>query len=64
MTSPASLTAGPSADADVALDDEFVLDMRVIESVTPLVTMMCDTSDNCGATCSGSACNSSSNDPF
>lgn len=64
MTSPASLAAGPSADADVALDDEFVLDMRVIESVTPLVAMMCDTSDNCGATCSGSACNSSSNDPF
>jgi FxLD family lantipeptide len=26
--------------------------------------MMCDTSDNCGSTCSTSACNTSSNDPF
>ena len=45
-------------------EDEFVLDIRVIESATPLVVMMCDTSDQCGSTCSGSACSSSSNDPF
>lgn len=62
MTPPASLTAVPGLDAGVADDDEFVLDMRVIESATPLVVMMCDTSDNCGSTCSGSACSSSAND--
>ncbi|TMR27460.1 FxLD family lanthipeptide [Actinomadura geliboluensis] len=44
-------------------EDEFVLDMRVVESTTPLVTMMCSTSDGCGSTCSTSACSTSSNDP-
>ena len=38
--------------------------MRVVESTTPLVIMMCDTSDGCGSTCSTSACSTSSNDPF
>lgn len=45
-------------------EDEFVLDMRVIETATPLVTMMCSTSDGCGSTCSTSACSTSSNDPI
>ena len=45
-------------------DDDFVLDLRVIESTTPFVTMMCDTSDNCGSTCENSACATASNDPF
>jgi FxLD family lantipeptide len=45
-------------------DDDFVLDLRVIESATPFVTMMCDTSDNCGSTCENSACATGSNDPF
>ncbi|WP_371780589.1 FxLD family lanthipeptide [Streptosporangium subroseum] len=44
-------------------DDEFTLDMRVVESTTPLATMMCDTGDGCGDTCNGSACTTSSNDP-
>ncbi|NEA23774.1 FxLD family lanthipeptide [Actinomadura bangladeshensis] len=44
-------------------EDEFVLDMRVVETTTPLVTMMCSTSDGCGSTCSTSACSTSSNDP-
>jgi FxLD family lantipeptide len=60
---PVASLATP-APADVIDDDDFVLDMRVIESVTPLVTMMCDTSDNCGSTCENSACASASNDPF
>lgn len=46
-----------------ALEDEFTLDMRVVESTTPLVEMMCSTSDGCGSTCSTSACSTSSNDP-
>ncbi len=59
---PTALTM--PADAETADDDEFTLDMRIIEAVTPLVTMMCDTSDNCGSTCENSACASGSNDPF
>jgi FxLD family lantipeptide len=54
----ATATAAPPGD------DEFTLDLRVIESITPLITMMCDTSDGCGSTCSGSACATNSNDPF
>jgi FxLD family lantipeptide len=63
MKSPAVLAPLPP-DAAVPLDDEFTLDIRVIESTTPLVVMMCDTSDGCGSTCSTTACNTSSNDPF
>ncbi|GAB1819632.1 FxLD family lanthipeptide [Herbidospora sp. RD11066] len=44
-------------------DEDFVLDMRVVEAVTPLVEMMCNTDDGCGSTCGGSACSTSSNDP-
>lgn len=61
MTPPVVLAALAS---DAVTDDEFTLDMRVIEATTPLVTMMCDTSDNCGSTCENSACASGSNDPF
>ncbi len=50
-------TEFPDSDVD---DAEFELDMRVVESTTKLVIMMCDTSDGCGNTCSTSA----SNDPF
>lgn len=50
--------------ADGADDADFVLDLRVVEATTPLVTMMCATSDGCGSTCSTSACSTSSNDPF
>jgi FxLD family lantipeptide len=58
--------AGPTvASADAAVDDaEFELDMRVVESTTKLVIMMCDTSDGCGNTCNTSACSTGSNDPF
>ncbi|MFD6754948.1 FxLD family lanthipeptide [Micromonospora gifhornensis] len=44
-------------------DDDFVLDMRVVESTTPLVIMMCSTSDGCGSSCSTSACTTKSCDP-
>ncbi|MFY1595944.1 FxLD family lanthipeptide [Micromonospora sp. WMMD737] len=46
-----------------ATDDDFVLDMRVVESTTPLVVMMCSTSDGCGSSCSTSACTTKSCDP-
>lgn len=57
-------------DATEALDptgtvaeEDFELDMRVVEATTSLVVMMCDTGDGCGSTCSTSACSTSSNDP-
>lgn len=56
-----SMPPGSAVDID---DSEFELDMRVVEATTPLVIMMCDTSDGCGSTCSTSACSTSSNDPF
>ena len=70
----AGRTDGPATDipgtivlgtvvAEVLTEEDFQLDMRVVESTTPLVTMMCSTSDGCGSTCSGSACSSRSNDP-
>jgi FxLD family lantipeptide len=61
----AALTAPPAESPDSAVDDaEFELDMRVVESTTKLVIMMCDTNDGCGSTCSTSACSTGSNDPF
>ena len=63
MAPAASLTATRPAGAEIT-DDEFELDLRVIESAALSAIMMCDTSDNCGSTCSTSACNTSSNDPF
>jgi len=49
---------------DMFTDDDFELDLRVIESTTPLITMMCSTNDNCGSTCSKSACTTSAAQPF
>lgn len=61
----AALTIEGSESVDSVIDDaEFELDMRVVESITRLVIMSCDTSDGCGATCSTSACSSASNDPI
>ena len=49
--------------ADGFDEAEFRLDLRVIEAAHPVAKLMCDTSDGCGSTCSGSACNSNANDP-
>ena len=43
-------------------EDDFVLEMRVVESTTPLVIMICSTSDGCG--CSTSACTTKASDPI
>ncbi|MEV4515596.1 FxLD family lanthipeptide [Dactylosporangium sp. NPDC049525] len=45
-------------------EDDFMLDMRVVESTTPLVIMMCSTSDGCGSSCSTSACTTKASDPI
>ncbi|GAA1834036.1 FxLD family lanthipeptide [Actinomadura chokoriensis] len=64
MTTYLTLDATQLLDTPAAIsEDEFVLDMRVVETTTPLVTMMCSTSDGCGSTCSTSACSTSSNEP-
>jgi FxLD family lantipeptide len=63
MASSLTLDATEALDFADVVDEEFELDMRVVEATTPLVIMMCDTSDGCGSTCSTSACSTSSNDP-
>ncbi|HEU0086399.1 MAG TPA: FxLD family lanthipeptide [Pseudonocardiaceae bacterium] len=54
----------PTCTPPVDEVDEFSLDLRIIEDSLPLAKMSCDTSDNCGQTCSGSACNSLTGTPF
>jgi FxLD family lantipeptide len=63
MAPSLTLDATEALDFSDVADEEFELDMRVVEAATPLVIMMCDTSDGCGSTCSTSACSTSSNDP-
>ncbi|WP_235437568.1 MULTISPECIES: FxLD family lanthipeptide [Micromonospora] len=63
MAPPTAVLDAPPIDAEVVTDDDFVLDMRVIEATTPLVIMACSTSDGCGSTCNTSACATSSYDP-
>ena len=58
---PQSATLAPPAAA--VTDEDFVLDMRVVELTTPLVQTRCSTSDGCGSSCSTSACATSSYDP-
>lgn len=64
MTPPLTLEA-PAPSLDTALlDSDFELDLRVIESTTPLVATMCSTSDGCGSSCANSACSTGKNAPF
>lgn len=60
----AALTLDHNEAPDSVEDADFELDMRVVESTTKLVIMMCDTSDGCGNTCNTSACSTESNNPF
>ncbi|WP_244295916.1 FxLD family lanthipeptide [Micromonospora orduensis] len=63
MAPPTAILDALPTDAEVVTDDDFVLDMRVVEATTPLVTMACSTSDGCGSSCGTSACATSSYDP-
>lgn len=45
------------------VDVDFTLDIRIIEAGLPVRDLMRDTSDNCGSTCSGTACTSFVGDP-
>ena len=66
MSPVAAMTFEDTASAGTGEFDlrEFDLDLRVIEAEYPIAKLMCDTSDQCGQTCVGSACNSSAFEPF
>lgn len=57
--------SGATAFADdvAAFDDEFALDVRVVEAAQPVGNLLLDTSDNCGSTCEKTACVSFTGDP-
>lgn len=60
-----SLMAADGVPRGAEFDEaEFELDLRVVESAYPIAKLLCDTSDQCGSTCSGSARNTSANGPF
>lgn len=56
--------ATPLIEDDNGFDDEdFVLDVRVVEALQPVASLLQDTSDGCGSTCQGTACTSFTDDP-
>ncbi|GAB4001716.1 hypothetical protein GCM10029992_37980 [Glycomyces albus] len=57
-----TLLAEPDTPTAVE-DDDFALELRVVESFEPVAQLRCDTSDGCGNTCQTSACNSFTNNP-
>lgn len=40
----------------MGVDEEFDLDVRVVEAGEPVGALLRNTDDNCGSTCSGTAC--------
>lgn len=58
-----TLLAEPETPTMAAEDDDFALDLRVVESFEPIAQLRCDTSDGCGNTCQTSACSSFTNNP-
>ncbi|WP_328468793.1 FxLD family lanthipeptide [Actinoplanes sp. NBC_00393] len=59
----APLTTTVDRLTEPVTDDDFELDMRVVELTTTLMQGRCDTNDGCGSTCSTSACSTGSYDP-
>jgi FxLD family lantipeptide len=55
---------GRAFEDNPLVDEDFELDMRVVESVIPISKLMCATSDGCGSSCCSSACNTRAADPF
>jgi len=47
---------------DAVFDEDFALDVRVVDAVRPPASTLIVTSDNCGSTCSG-PCVSFTGDP-
>ncbi|MFB4284829.1 FxLD family lanthipeptide [Nonomuraea sp. MTCD27] len=58
VETPAGIPAAHIPD-----DDEFDLDMRVIEASVPLPILACSTDDNCNPSCN-SSCATAVADPF
>jgi FxLD family lantipeptide len=56
------ITAAPAAGVDMA-EELFTLNVKVIEAAGPVAELLRSTSDNCGSTCSGTACTSFTDDP-
>ncbi|WP_326596575.1 FxLD family lanthipeptide [Streptomyces sp. NBC_01803] len=54
---------GKTAETTVVLDEEFTLDVRVVEAALPVAGLLLSTSDNCGQTCEKDACLSTVEDP-
>jgi FxLD family lantipeptide len=52
----------PESPTAVLEDDDFVLDMRVVETLTPLLGN-CATDDGCGNSCQTSACSTGAANP-
>jgi FxLD family lantipeptide len=44
-------------------DADFALDLHVVEAAEPIAALQQSTSDNCGSTCTGTACISYTGDP-
>ncbi|GAA4101161.1 FxLD family lanthipeptide [Actinomadura miaoliensis] len=53
-----SVPVGTEIADTAALDEEFALDVRVVEASQPVAGLLLSTSDNCGSTCDGTACTS------
>lgn len=56
------MSLNPEA-ATTQVDVDFSLDVRVLEAGLPVRDLLRDTSDNCGSSCSGTACTSFVGDP-
>jgi FxLD family lantipeptide len=50
---------------DAGLEEDFTLDVRVVEALSPVAQLMLSTSDECGSTCEdgATACVSDTADP-
>jgi FxLD family lantipeptide len=59
-----SVSGATALAEDIAgFEEEFALDVRVVEACQPAGSLLLSTSDNCGSTCSGTACTSSAGYP-
>lgn len=59
-TGTLSLVRSTGPDTD---ELDFTLDVRAIEAALPVAELLRSTSDNCGSSCSGTACTSFTDDP-
>ena len=58
-----TVQASTEVPAEAISDEEFELDMRVIEASVPIPVLACSTDDGCNPSCS-SSCATAVADPF